>query len=116
MNVENNADYEKQACLAELQRMSPEELLVLAKLIAGDRVLPETCVHEASHAVVASLLNVPFEYVTVPQVALPLFNIERTSEEAREEFSGDDLILDRFLLRFKPELTRSYLLGRVGKS
>ena len=59
MNVENNADYEKQACLAELQRMSPEELLVLAKLIAGDRVLPETCVHEASHAVVASLLNVP---------------------------------------------------------
>jgi hypothetical protein len=135
----------------DLQKMSPEDLLVLATLVGGDSVFPETCVHEASHAVVAHLLDVPFDYVTVvpnvpedgpnlqlghifwgqrignitrdavesyalaiiaPQVALPLFGIERTPEEAEEEFSGDDLILDR-LLRFKPELTRSYLLEHV---
>jgi hypothetical protein len=113
-------------------------------------VCSETCIHEASHAVVAVHLGLTFDYVTVapsevesgdlrlgyvqwgdriaqakivelekyalaniaPQVALPLFGIERTDEESEYGFSGDELILD-ILLRFRPDLTRSYLRERV---
>lgn len=54
----------------DLKAKSPQELLEWMLSLRGGEFFAETCVHEASHAVLAVLLGVPFDYVTVvPELA-----------------------------------------------
>jgi hypothetical protein len=50
--------------------MTSDELALALKLPKGRTCMRETCLHEASHVVLAIHLGVPFEYVTVrPTIA-----------------------------------------------